>query len=252
MTPALLWPGSICDWPCSCISGWKWGVADRGWTCASLVVSCVCVRGWTVGSIWMAELGFSPCNRPGPLLGWPVPWISFWPLHFLLVLGIRGGGGGGASGGDSKVEVSVEIRTLRLRLNMCRLDKAFWDWMKRGLMKQRAPRSEPQFSSLGLRVVIGQNSLNRVALGPDCLVAVSGSGAASCWLPESGWAAESGWDAICGAVAGGAGVTVSGFFFLSLWGLGASRGPRTFRWELQNSINSTDVFFHYSETMIFA
>lgn len=100
-------------------------------------------------------------------------------------------------------------------------------------MKQRAPRPEPQSSSLGLRVVIGQNSWNRVGLEPDCLVVVFDSGIVLGWESESGWGADSG--PVCRGAAGGAEVTVSGFFSLSFWGLGGSRGPRTFRWELQNS-----------------
>lgn len=118
--------------------------------------------------------------------------ICFTALHFPLALGIRGGGGGGASGGDSRVDDSVEIRTLRLRLNMRLLDRAVWDCRKSGLMKQRAPMPEPQSSSLGLRVVIGQNSWNRVAPGPDLWVALSDSGAEWSRLSESGFGAESG------------------------------------------------------------
>lgn len=157
-------------------------------------------------------------------------------LH--LALGIRGGGGGGASGGDSRVDVSVEIRTLRLRLNMRRLDSELSDCRKRGLMKQRAPWPEPQSSSWGLRVLMGQNSWNRVGLGPGCLAPVSESGAAVSRLSGSVQGADSGGavEPVCGAAAGGVELTASGFFSSSFWGLGASRGPRTFRWELQNSV----------------
>lgn len=96
-------------------------------------------------------------------------------------------------------------------------------------MKQRAPWPEPQSSSLGLRVVIGQNSWNKVALGSDLLSLVSDSGAAGGWLSGLG---ESGW--------GGGDTDVAtsrsfSFFSSSFLGFGVSRGPRTFKWELQNS-----------------
>lgn len=155
-----------------------------------------------------------------------------------MALGIRGGGGGGARGGESRVAVSVEIRTLRLRLNMRRLDSELSDCRKRGLMKQRAPWPEPQSSSLGLRVWMGQNSWNRVGLGTGCLVLVFESGAAMSSLSGSLQGADSGgaMEPFCGAAADGVELTASGFFSSSFWGLGASRGPRTFSWELQNSV----------------
>lgn len=73
-----------------------------------------------------------------------------------------------------------------------------------------------------------------MGLGAGCLLAVSDSGTAVSWLSESGWGAES--ELVCGAAAVRAEVTMSGCFFFSFfWAFGASRGPRTFRWELQNS-----------------
>lgn len=88
-------------------------------------------------------------------------------LHFPLVFGRSGGGGGGARGGDSELVVSVETRTLRLRLKRCRRCKTLWDCRKSGLTKHRAPTPELQFSSRGLRVVIGQNFWNTVGLVLD-------------------------------------------------------------------------------------
>lgn len=121
-------------------------------------------------------------------------------------LGIRGGGGGGASGGDSRVDVSVETRTLRLRLHMRRLNSGLSICRKRGLMKQRAPWPEPQSSSLGLRVLIGQNSWNKVEPGAGALLAFDR-------LSESERGAESdgGEALVCGAGPGGAVLTLPGF-----------------------------------------
>lgn len=147
---------------------------------------------------------------------------------------MRGGGGGGASGGESEVDDSVETRIFRLRLNIRLLQKAFCDCKKRGLMKQRAPRPEPQSSSLGLRVVIGQNSWNGLALESD-LVPFEWVSASSSCLSESGWRIESGCAVgLVSRITGVVDVAVSGV--CSFLGLGASRGPLTFRWDRQNSI----------------
>lgn len=107
-------------------------------------------------------------------------------------------------------------------------------------MKQRAPSPEPQSSSKGLRVVIGQNSWNKVEFRDDFWAAASESGADLCWLSESG----------CGAESDGAGeldcraeVATSRFFSLAFRGLGVSRGPRTFRWEFQNSTQQKKMFW---------
>lgn len=104
-------------------------------------------------------------------------------------------------------------------------------------MKHRAPSPEPQSSSKGLRVVIGQNSWNKVEFGDDFWAAASESGADLFWLSESGCGAESDGAAEldCSADLGRAEVATFGFFSLAFRGLGVSRGPRTFRWEFQNS-----------------
>lgn len=96
-------------------------------------------------------------------------------------------------------------------------------------MKQSAPRPEPQSSSLGLRVVIGQNSWNKVGFEGGCLAA-----AAAASVSGLGCGTES--ELVCGAGADAA--AASGFFSFSPFFLGftAARGPRTFRWELQNSV----------------
>lgn len=111
-------------------------------------------------------------------------------------------------------------------------------------MKQRAPSPEPQSSSKGLRVVIGQNSWNKVEFGDDFWAAVSESGADLCWLSESVCGAESDGAAEldCSADLGRAEVATSGFFSLAFRGLGVSRGPRTFRWEFQNSTQQKKNF----------
>lgn len=72
-------------------------------------------------------------------------------------------------------------------------------------MKQKAPRPEPQSNSPGLRVVIGQNSWNRVGLEPDGLVVVSDSGSVLSWWAESGCGVDS--EPVCGGAAGEAEVS---------------------------------------------
>lgn len=118
-------------------------------------------------------------------------------------------------------------------------------------MKQRAPSPEPQSSSKGLRVVIGQNSWNKVEFRDDFWAAASESGADLCWLSESGCGAESDGAAEldCSADLGRAEVATSRFFSLASrglgvsCGLGVSRGPRTFRWEFQNSTQQKKMFW---------
>lgn len=101
------------------------------------------------------------------------------------------------------MDVSVETRTLTLRLNMRRRNSGLSNCRKRGLMKQRAPWPEPQSSSLGLRVLMGQNLWNKVE--PASLLVFDA-------VSESGSGAESGWGEalVCGS--GGAAVlTLSAF-----------------------------------------
>lgn len=198
---ASVWSISLSAWPSSCISGQTQRSTDG--SCST----------WSV-----PPLGLTPS--------------PFKSLHLPLVLGMRGGGGGGASGGESELDVSVETRIFKLRLNMRLLEKAFCDCKKRGLMKQRAPWLKPQFSSLGLRVLIGQNSWNRVGFESDLVPFEWGSAALS-WFSASGWKTQSGSAARLVCRTGGADVATSGFS--SFLGLGGSRGPRTFRWERQNS-----------------
>lgn len=99
-------------------------------------------------------------------------------------------------------------------------------------MKQSAPRPEPQSRSLGLRVVIGQNSWNRVAFCADWMPSVSDWGFIWPWFAESSWGAA---ELICGAALGRADVMLPGLPW-SFGALGVSRGPRTFSWEFQNSV----------------
>lgn len=100
-------------------------------------------------------------------------------------------------------------------------------------MKQRAPWPEPQSSSLGLRVLMGQNSRNKVEPGSFSggdRVSGSGGGAES----------DGGEAPVCGAGPGGAVLALSGFFSGSFGGFGASRGPRTLRCEFQNSAQDVE------------
>lgn len=94
-------------------------------------------------------------------------------------------------------------------------------------MKQKAPRPEPQSNSRGLRVVIGQNSWNRVGL----MVILSESGSVVFCFSEPVWEVEP--ELVFGGTAEEEEVEVtpslSGFFSMSFWDFGVSRGPRTFR-----------------------
>lgn len=76
-----------------------------------------------------------------------------------------------------------------------------------------------------------------MALGSDFLSFVSDSGAAGGWVSELGLG-ESGW---------GGGETddaTSRSFSSSFLGFGVSRGPRTFKWELQNSAKQLKSYDH--------
>lgn len=109
-------------------------------------------------------------------------------------------------------------------------------------MKQRAPSPEPQSSSEGLRVVIGQNSWNKVGFKAGFWAAASDTGADTSWLSESDCGAA---ELVCGGDMGKADVVTSGCFSSAFWRFGISRGPRTFRWELQNSVQQNTCFGNF-------